>query len=330
MRAIIAVPATLLLIIRAHRRKSLTPVGILAAAITATIHALHPSPLPFTLLVTFFLLGTTATKVKHEVKATLTLSSSGSSGGEGPRTSVQVFANSLAASLLVLRHLWVYGLSTQDKICFGGTEATRHADLLLMGIMANYAAVTADTLSSELGILSKGKPLLITSLRAVPPGTNGGVSGAGLLAGIGGAAVIAANCCLLLDLCDGPRQGGEVMLLAKVFVLLTGLGTVGTLLDSLLGAVLQASVVDRRSGKIVEGAGGVKVLTRSGRGGSQGAAVARPAGGGSSSTGKGKEKADLHESRVINSGRDVLDNNQINLLMASIVSGLGVFAGTLL
>jgi uncharacterized membrane protein len=109
---------------------------------------------------------------------------------------------------------------------------------------------------------------------------------------------------------------------------LTGLGTVGTLLDSLLGAVLQASVVDRRSGKIVEGAGGVKVLTRPGRGGSQSVVDARP--GSSSSTGKGNEKADLHESRVINSGRDVLDNNQINLLMASIVSGLGVLAGTLI
>lgn len=273
------------------------------------------------MLVTFFLLGTSATKVKHDVKATLTLSSSGSSGGEGPRTSVQVLANSLAASLLVLRHLWVYGLSTtQETLCFGGAEGTRHADLLLMGIMANYAAVTADTLSSELGILAKGRPVLITTLKPVPPGTNGGVSGAGLLAGIAGAAAIAVNCCLLLDVC-AAAQGGEVWLLAKVFVLLTGLGTVGTLLDSLLGAVLQASVVDRRSGKIVEGAGGVKVLTRSSRGASQSSAD-----GGS--TGKGK--LDPHESRVISSGRDILDNNQINLLMASIVSGLGVLVGTLL
>lgn len=321
MRAIVAGPATVFLIIRAHRRKSLTPLGIVAAAVTATIHALHPSPLPFTMLVTFFLLGTSATKVKHDVKATLTLSSSGSSGGEGPRTSVQVLANSLAASLLVLRHLWVYGLSTaQETLCFGGAEGTRHADLLLMGIMANYAAVTADTLSSELGILAKGRPVLITTLKPVPPGTNGGVSGAGLLAGIAGAAAIAVNCCLLLDVC-AAAQGGEVWLLAKVFVLLTGLGTVGTLLDSLLGAVLQASVVDRRSGKIVEGAGGVKVLTRSSRGASQSSAD-----GGS--TGKGK--SDPHESRVISSGRDILDNNQINLLMASVVSGLGVLVGTLL
>lgn len=324
MRAIIAVPATLLLIIRAHRRKSLTPLGILSAALTATIHALHPSPIPFTLLVTFFLLGTTATKVKHEVKATLTLSSSGSSGGEGPRTSVQVFSNSAAASLLILRHLWLYGLS-QEAGCFGGREGTRHADLLLMGIMANYAAVAADTLSSELGILSKTRPVLITTLKTVPPGTNGGVSFAGLVAGIGGAAAIAANCCFLLNPCDAV--GGSTGLLMKVFALLTVLGTVGTLLDSLLGAVLQASVIDRRSGKIVEGAGGVKVLTKPLRRSSQSAP---------DSPGKrrrsvdGKDVSDLHESRVINSGHDILDNNQINLLMASVLSGLGVLAGTLI
>lgn len=190
-----------------------------------------------------------------------------------------------------------------------------------MGIMANYAAVTADTLSSELGILSKTRPVLITTLKSVPPGTNGGVSLAGLAAGVGGAAVIAANCCVLLDVCDYDVVGGgsTASLLVKVFVLLTVLGSVGTLLDSFLGAVLQASVIDRRSGKIVEGAGGVKVLTKPTRRPSQSVADS-----------PGNTKVDLHESRVINSGNDILDNNQINLLMACLVSGLGVFAGTLI
>ena len=63
MHPYIAVPAMSLLIIRAHRNKSLTPAGILVAALTAVIHALHPWSVFFALLVVFFLGGTTVTKV---------------------------------------------------------------------------------------------------------------------------------------------------------------------------------------------------------------------------------------------------------------------------
>ncbi|KAI1615150.1 pyruvate formate lyase activating enzyme [Exophiala viscosa] len=306
MRAIIAVPCIVALVLRAYTRKSLTIIGCLVAGLTASIHALHPSAIPFTLLGTFFLLGTSATKVKHDIKATLTQSSSGSSGGDGPRTSVQVVANSGCATLLILIHVWLYGLgNTTAPQCFGGGTT---ADILLMGIMANYAAVAADTFSSELGILSKSKPVLITSLRTVPPGTNGGVTLAGLLAGVGGSAAMAVTSLLLLKFC-GAGQSGRI----QTFLLLTALGTAGTLLDSLLGAVLQASVVDRRTGKVVEGLGGAKVLTK----------PRQPQHGAEDAGSKG------HETRVINSGKDVLDNNQINLLMASIMTICGMVVGQL-
>ena len=63
MKAIIAVPATLLLVYRAGTRKSLTPLGIVVATATATAHAIHPWSVFFALLVVFFLGGTTVTKV---------------------------------------------------------------------------------------------------------------------------------------------------------------------------------------------------------------------------------------------------------------------------
>ena len=311
MRPLIAVPFTILLVARAYIRRSLTVPGCLCAALTAIIHALHPSPLPFTLLGVFFILGTTATKVKHDVKATLTLSSSGSSVGEGPRTSVQVLANSGCASLLCLVHVWLHGTGSPTRGCFGGERSDKMADVLLMGVMANYAAVAADTWSSELGILSRSQPVLITSpFRTVPKGTNGGVTPAGLLAGMGGGAAIAATSLLFLTFCAKSSIGFQ-----GTFLLLTALGTAGTLLDSFLGATLQASVVDRRSGKIVEGPGGLKVLTKP----------------------KTKPQSQAHtrkvsgeESRMINSGADILDNNQINFLMASILSLSGIVAGNLL
>lgn len=43
-------------------------------------------------------------KVKHDVKSRLTHSSSGASGGEGARTHIQVLANSIVASILILLH----------------------------------------------------------------------------------------------------------------------------------------------------------------------------------------------------------------------------------
>lgn len=90
MNLIYAAVATTILIVRAISRKSLTTSGIIAAILTAAIHALHPWNLPFTLLLVFYGLGTAATKVKHGIKAQLTVSSSGASGGEGGRNHVQV------------------------------------------------------------------------------------------------------------------------------------------------------------------------------------------------------------------------------------------------
>lgn len=122
----------------------------------------------------------------------------------------------------------------------------------------NYVAVAADTFSSELGILSKSPPRLITSLnlRKVPPGTNGGVTATGLAAGLLGSFSVALASTLALPFCT-ERSGIKERALWTVAMSLWGLG--GSVLDSVLGGLLQASVVDKRSGKIVEGSGGKKV-----------------------------------------------------------------------
>ena len=216
----------------------------------------------------------------------------------------------------------------------------------------NYAAVAADTFSSELGILSTSKPRLITApWRVVPPGTNGGVTLTGLGAGLLGAFIIAITSTLLVPFCKEWSTADK----ANYTLAMTLAGFSGTLLDSYLGAALQASIVDVHSGKIVEGAGGRKVLVHStnplhlkqiakirgeaisyedGKDGiaktsglddnhTKAARTMQKAGASGSAVADGH-----HESRKIEVGNDILDNNGVNLLMAASVSvGAMVVAG---
>lgn len=223
----------------------------------------------------------------------------------------------------------------------------------MVGIVANYGAVAADTFSSELGILSKSKPRLITApWRVVPPGTNGGVTVTGLGAGLLGAFIIASTATLLTPFCKEWSVADQT----KYTVAMTLAGFSGTLLDSYLGAALQASVVDVQSGKIVEGEGGKKVLVHSqnplvlkntgkihsdvsshqegkegiakssGLDNSEKAKIAMQRAGASSSV-----VADgNHESRRVEVGNDVLDNNGVNFLMAASVSVGSMIAAALI
>ncbi|KAK6841724.1 integral membrane protein DUF92 [Apiospora arundinis] len=351
MKAIIAAPATLALVYRAYSHNSLTPLGIVAAALTAIAHAVHPWNLPFVLLCVFFLAGTRVTKVKKDIKAGLTLSSQGSSGGEGPRTHVQVLANSLVASVLTLLHAYQLR-QRREAVAAPGGQLPRgsfcyswgNGDLLVIGIIANYAAVAADTFSSELGILAKSEPRLITSLslRKVPRGTNGGVTLWGLVAGfLGSMIVVTASLAFLPCAATRPPATSE----EKVTLAwgLTVIGALGSLLDSFLGGMFQASVRDARSGKIVEGDGGVRVLVSTETNplsqeyfkkttgvksavlkGEGKAAVEK-----TESTGNPYDPTNKHRSshfgdhkptRIVESGFDWLDNNDVNFLMALTMS----------
>ena len=291
---------------------------------------------------------------------------------------VPVFANSLVASFLSLLH--AYQLSQRDKaLRAGSTDATGdlcfswRGDLLVIGIIANYACVAADTFSSELGILSSQTPRLITSptLRKVPRGTNGGVTVGGLAAGLLGSMIMVTTSMWFLPLCntatEGTPGGGAPWTADQKRILMFGLtiwGALGSLLDSFLGGLFQRSVRDVRTGKIVEGEGGVRVLVSppaaspeektlkraevkaallSGEGkgavlhtdtgkdaaAAKSSAVAddddsRPAVARNKYDPKDKQRRSSYgnerPSRVAESGWDLLDNNDVNFLMAFMMS----------
>jgi uncharacterized protein (TIGR00297 family) len=94
------------------------------------------------------------------------------------------------------------------------------------------ATANADTWATELGVLSAGDPISIARLRRVPRGTSGAVSLLGLAATVGGAA--------LIGLVSGLLTGGA-RAAARITLVATAAGTLGSLADSLLGATAQAA-----------------------------------------------------------------------------------------
>jgi len=103
-------------------------------------------------------------------------------------------------------------------------------DWIWLAYAGALAAVNADTWATELGVLSRIPPRLITNGKVVARGTSGGVSLLGTLAALGGALVIGLAAAWLKQ-----DTGIAVTVLA---VSLAGL--VGSLFDSWLGATLQA------------------------------------------------------------------------------------------
>ena len=188
---------------RAH---ALSRSGALAALIIGTA-AVAASWRWGALLIISFVVSTLLSRFGRARKEQLT---SGVIAKGGERDATQVIANGgiFAASILIA------GLA-QDKF----------AVTMSLAALGALAAATADTWATEIGTLFGGTPRSLVTMRRVPAGTSGGVSVAGSLAMVAGAAFIAGV------------EGRSVCHDAVVVV--TAAGVAGAVADSLLGATLQ-------------------------------------------------------------------------------------------
>jgi uncharacterized protein (TIGR00297 family) len=186
----------------AYRRGALTQDGAVSAAIVGCIVCARGGAPAAGALLAFFGSSTALSRLGQARKESAPLAQA-----KGARRDVwQVLANGGVATLSI-------GLGGQPR----GAG----------GLVGALAAAGADTWATELGLLSKRQPRLITTLRPVTAGTSGGVTPEGLAASVGGALLVGLTWAIL----GGGRRSLPVALVA-------GLG--GSLVDSLLGATVQA------------------------------------------------------------------------------------------
>ena len=95
-------------------------------------------------------------------------------------------------------------------------------------------AVTADTWGTEIGVLSKSTPRSILNFQLVPPGTSGGISPLGTLGALTGAFLIGTIAYFIVPENSIGAFGASALLIVTVA------GLLASLVDSLLGATIQA------------------------------------------------------------------------------------------
>lgn len=129
----------------------------------------------------------------------------------GSRDALQVLANGGVCGILVVLDT-LFPLPIWYPMCLG-----------------SIAAATADTWGTEVGLLSRIEPILVTTFTRVKRGTSGAITILGSLAGLLGAALTA-----LIGL---HWTTGQTTLIASS---VTFSGIASSLMDSIIGASLQA------------------------------------------------------------------------------------------
>lgn len=160
-----------IMFVTAWSGKLTLPATFLGGVITTVIYCGTGYP-GIAFLAAFFLLGTIATSWKMDFKQRLGLAER----NRGQRSAGQVAANALMAAVAAcIACIW-----------------TSYRPLATIAAAACFSAATADTLSSELGMIYGSKYFNVISFKEDKCGADGVISIEGTLIGLAGSAVIAA------------------------------------------------------------------------------------------------------------------------------------------
>lgn len=184
--------------------RKLTVVAALTGAAVAVLVFAGAGFTGLAMMTTFFILGSVATSVQNNTKKDL------NADQKGGRTAAQVLANAGTAALCGILILVL--------------PAQTHILQLMMA--ASFSSATADTLSSELGMVYGKRFFNIISLKPDICGLDGVISIEGTLIGVIGSVIIAVIYAI-----------GNSWATNLIWIIVAG--TLGNLTDSVLGAVLE-------------------------------------------------------------------------------------------
>jgi uncharacterized protein (TIGR00297 family) len=200
-------------------RRSLSPSGALGAVVVGTVTFGLGGLSWGTALVAFFVSSSALSHYRRTAKESV----AGDFAKGGERDLGQTLANGGAGALIA------------------SLAAAAPHPALLHAFAGALATVTADTWATELGVLGRRRPRLVTTWQPVEPGTSGGISLPGTLAAAAGALFIG----LVLFAVEPDAAPWLVPAAAAA-------GLIGCTADSLLGATVQAMYWSERRAKLTE------------------------------------------------------------------------------
>jgi uncharacterized protein (TIGR00297 family) len=204
--------------IAAYHRGALAFSGVVGAVVVGTLIVVFGGWTWGLLLIVFFASSSLLSLYRRRDKESVS-----DKFAKGHRRDLgQTLANGGLGALLAV----AYGLSPDPT--------------LFAAFLGAMASVNSDTWATEVGVLSRQTPRLVTTGQAVPPGTSGGITRDGSLAALAGGLFI--GLCATIFVVGERLATGHPLKIELLWPLLliggvAGLG--GALFDSLLGASVQ-------------------------------------------------------------------------------------------
>ena len=206
----IVIVLPLLLALFAYKKNLMTPWATVTAYVLAEIIGLCTNIWWVIAFFMFPIVAFLATKWKLKEKMELGLQE----GKKGERSVLNLMGVGVIPAAIAI----VYAMTGSQQ------------DLLAVAFLSALAVSTSDTVASETGIWAK-KTYMITTLKQIEPGPNGGVSLYGFGTSLLGTLLFALVAYVLIF------QRFDLSILYSLVIVAAGM--VGNIMDSILGAVLE-------------------------------------------------------------------------------------------